>query len=209
MGDILKPEKNKTLLKLVGLIVLLTIIVAAISRFWPAYEEEFIELGLLGMDNTAERYLPNTDSILEVGSLINWQIYIHNHMMDVKDISVRVKLVDSTLQLPNDKENEPASSPSLTQFPLSLSVNETKLIPFSWGVTEVDYQNGSVGIKKLMINDQAIDVNVSRSTSSKYYVIFELWVYDPVSQLYTFGWVSEGKLSSASLYVGFRMTSSS
>jgi hypothetical protein len=195
--------KHKTLLGVVFFASFLIIAVALIGAFWPRYEMRFFELGLLGKDKIATDYFPNNDSTLSTGSQVDWFIYVHNHMGSPQDVIVRVKLLNSTMELPDDQENRPGSSEPLVEFPFSLSVDETLFVPFSWSILEVAFQNGSLDLKRLMVNNETVDVDVSDSANFLFYMVFELWVYDPGSQQFKFEWASERGFSSASIYMVF------
>jgi hypothetical protein len=180
-------------------------VVAAISTFWPRYEERFIELGILGQDEKAEGYFLNDNSTLEVGSQVHWYIYLHNHIGSVQYVSVRIKLLNSTMKMPNDQEHIPSPYAFFVEFPAFLSVNDTQLVPFSWGVSDAVSQNGSIILKHLIVNGQTVDVNVSASGDHFFCMVFELWVYDQSSHEYRFGWESGKEFSSASLNIWFRV----
>ena len=154
---------QKQALVVVGLVLLLIVFVALISALWPRSEERFIELGLLGKDQKAEGYFVNDNPTLEVGSQVNWYIYLHNHMGSEQYASVRIKLLNSTMEVPNDQEHKPSPYASITEFPVHFAVNDTELIPFSWDVSDAVYQNDSIVIEHLVVNGQTVDVNVSAS----------------------------------------------
>ena len=186
-----------------GLVLVLIIAVAVISYFWPRYEERFFELGLLGRNKMAEDYYPNGNSSLEVGSDVLWYIYIHNHMGTVQDVLVRAKLVNSSMLIPDDREHVPSPAPFFFELPVSLDVDETKTIPFSWSILEADFQNDSIIINRLMVNNQTVNIDVSAFFDSRCRVVFELWVYDQSSNEYRFGWDSGEDFYSVSLYIWF------
>ena len=200
-------KKIKPALTLVGLVVFLIVIVAFISSIWPTQENWFIELGLLGKNKTADSYFSNFDSTIEVGEQNTWYLYVHNHMDSVQDISIRIKILNSTMTLPNDIENEYSPNVHFTEFPLSLSVNETILVPFTWSIPEVMVQTDSVVIKRLMVNNQIYEVDVMTLSDSFFRMVFELWVYDGPSQEYKFGWNLKENMFSVSLHIGFRVVS--
>jgi len=191
---------------MIGALVLFSILaIAVVSAFWPRYEERFFELGLLGKDKRAEGYYPNNNSTLEVGSPILWHIYVHNHMGSAQNVSVRVKLLNSTMEAPNDREHKPSPYPFFTEFPLSLSVDETILVPFSWSILEAVSQNNSIIIKRLTVNDKTVEVDIPAFSDNSFRMVFELWVYDQSSHEYKFGWGSENEFYSASIYMWFRV----
>ena len=200
-------KKFAPALTLVGFVVLLIVIVAFVSSIWPTQENWFIELGLLGSNKTADAYFYNFDSTLEAGVQNTWYLYVHNHMDRVQDISIRIKILNSTMTLPNDIENEYSPYVHFTELPLSLSINETILVPFTWSIPEVLIQTDSVVIKRLMVNNQIYDVDIMTFSDSFFRMVFELWVYDDSSQEYEFGWNLEENMFSASLYIGFKAVS--
>ena len=195
-------------LPLIGILVLCSILAVAVTAtFWPRCEERFFELGLLGKDKTAEGYFPSDKSNLALGSQVNWYIYVQNHMVNVENVSVRVKLLNSTMKAPDDTKHEPSPFTPIVEFPLSLPDNDTLLIPFSWSILQTVSQDNSSVIKSLMINGQTFRVDVKDSNNSLFNMIFELWVFDPLSHEYEFGWESGEEFSSASLNMWFRLSS--
>lgn len=190
-------------------IIFITISVSLISIFWPKYEERFFGFGLLGKDKRAETYYPNKDSAVKVGSQINWYVYLHNHMGSNQGVIVRIKLLNSTLEMPNNQEHQPSPLEPFAEFPLSLSVNDTKFVPFSWSISEaVVVKNDLTLLKTLIVNNQKVEVNIITSSDSYLYMIFELWVYDNSSQKYIFGWGHGKDFSSASLQMTFSVNMS-
>ena len=184
---------------------MLIFIVAVISSVWPTQEERFIELGLLGKDKTANAYFSNENSDINVGTLSSWFIYLHNHLGYAQNVSVRVKLLNSTMELPDDQENKPSNLTSFVAFPLSLSVNQSVLIPFSWSIKDSEVHNGSAVIDQLLVNNQPVNIDALISMNHSFIMVFELWVQDNGSEEYIFGWESEKGLSSASVNMWFNV----
>ena len=203
----MNSKKNKLIFTIGALILVLTLTIALISTFWPRYEEQFFEFGLLGKDKKAEGYYPNDNSTINEGSQVNWYMYVHNHLGGYQNVMVKVKLLNSTMDLPNDKEHKPSPFIPIAEFPLSLSVNDKLFVPFSWSSIEAISQRNSTILKSMMINDQMVEINVPASNSF-YRIVFELWVRDQVSEEYRFGWESGENFSSASIYIGFKLNSS-
>lgn len=200
-------KEYKPVLVIGALVLVLIVAVAVISAFWPRYEERFFELGLLGSNKMAEDYYPDGNSTLRIGSDVLWYIYIHNHMGSVQDVLVRVKLLNSTMLVPDDREHVPSPAPFFFELPVSLDIDETRMIPFSWSILEVDDAgNNSIAVDRLLVNDQTVDVGVSSFSDDRYRMVFELWVYDQPSNEYGFGWDSGKGFYSVSLYMWFRTT---
>jgi len=183
-------------------IVFFIVAVVLISVSWPRYEMRFLELGILGEHKTALDYFPNDDNILSIDTEIKWFVYLHNHLGSAQDVIIRVKLINSTMEAPDDQKNLPSSQVSFIEFPLILDVDETTFLPFSWSILEAAAYEHSLSLERIMVNDEVVEVDVSDSSNS-FRMVFELWVYDSSSQQYGFGWESEKGLSSASIYIGF------
>ena len=199
-------KKNKSIIIGCALVVLLILTGVFLSIFWPRYEERFFELGLLGKDKLAKDYYLNDNYSLTLGSKVDWFIYVHNHIGSAQNVVVKVKLINSTIDLPNDLDNQPCPFDSIAEFPLSMSVNDSLIVPFSWIIVEAISQKNSTIIKQLTVNDQIVEVNVSDFSKSFFRMVFELWVYNESLQTYEFGWESEKGLSSSSINMAFRVT---
>ena len=196
-------RRQKNLFIVAGLVMLLVVIVALVSTFWPSNEQKFFELGLLGKNHIADNFFTNNNSTLDTGSQVNWFIFVHNNVGSASYIYVKVKLLNSTMTQPNDLENTPSPSAVLLEIPSSLAPNETVLLPFSCNINDAVSQNGTTIIRQLIVNNQTIDVNVL--SSDYFYVVFELWVYNQTSHNYEFGWYSGKNFVSTSVNIAFQV----
>ncbi len=197
--------KQKTFVVLIALVLFAILTVGIISAFWPRYERQFFELSLLGKNKMAEEYFPNNNSTLQPNSTIYWYITINNHFGTPQNVSLRIKLLNSTMVLPNDTDHIPSTVSPFLEIPLSMSANETKLIPFSWSISDAHSQNGSITLAALNVNGQNIQVDVSASNEGFFRIVFELWSFDKSSNQYTFKTTSNNDFTSSSLYIGFRL----
>ena len=175
MNAHLFSKNHKFFFILTAFSAFLIIVILLLSVFWPRNEMGFIEMGLLGEHKKASDYFPNEDNILSAGSEINWFIYLHNHLENTQKIIVRVKLVNSTMDIPDDQKHLPSSQTYLMELPLALSIDETTLLPFSWSILEATSEENSINLQRIIINGQTIEVNVSDSLNS-FRLIFELWL---------------------------------
>ena len=181
---------------------LVIVSVYVVSEYWPIYEEFFFELGLLGKEGKAESYFPGDNSSIYLDTQMSWLIYVHNHMGSEQEVSIRVKILNSTMEAPDDREHEPSPEPYFLEIPVSLSVDETVLVPYSWSVLDAEYQNGTV-INELVVNDESVEVDIKSFSDGRFRIVFELWVYDQASDEFIFGWYSKGEFYSASIYMWF------
>ena len=178
-----------------------------VSSFWPSNVERFFELGLLGRNGRAEDYFLGDDSTVQINSNLPWYLYVRNRMGSEQLILIRVTLINSTMQTPNDTSHEPSLQSALTEFPLSLARNETVVLPFTWKITETQFVNDAIRVRQVMINDlPPIDTDIS-SSDNKFALVFELWVYHPSTGRYEFSWETESEPRSASVYIWFDLAS--
>ena len=203
VGYSLALKGRKQVFTIAGLILLLILTVALISTFWPKNETQFFELGLLDKNKTATAYFTLDNSTLEKGTQVKWFVFVHNNMNSAEQVSIRVKLLNSTMAQPIDSKNTPSPFSFLLEFPSSLSDNETVLLPFSWSISDAVSQDGATIVRQLTVNNHTYYITV---LSEDYFsLVFELWVYDKVSQTYLFGWRTGNDFSSTSVNMGFKI----
>jgi len=189
---------------IIGIFLGLVIVsVYVLSEYWPKYEEYFFELGLLGKEGKAESYFPGDNSSIYLDTQMSWLIYVHNHMGSEQEVIIKVKILNSTMEAPDDREHEPSPEPYFLEIPVSLSVDETVLVPYSWSVLDAEYQNGTV-INSIIVNNEIYDMALG-DNSTRFRCVFEIWVYDESFNEYVFGWYSKGEFYSASLYIWFNL----
>jgi hypothetical protein len=122
-------------------------------------------------------------------------------------VIIKMKLLNSSAQMPNDRSHVPSPVRSYYEIPVVLSEDESRIIPFIWTVSKVQYQEGFEHIEGLTINDITVNVDVMSSDSS-FRIVFELWVYNESTGEYVFNWNSGKELYSASVFMWFKMDSS-
>jgi hypothetical protein len=200
-------KTSKHTLLIIVLIIFFLLSTLIIIVFWPRYELEFIELGLLGKDKQATDYFFSDTSTVPLNIPIDWNIYIHNHMVNSQDIIIKIKLLNSTMQTPNNQKQIPSPYDSITDLPIFLKSNETLIVPISWSIDDLVFDSGLIILTRLIINDQKIPVNISTLSDSFFRMVFELWVFNQSLNEYQFGWYSGEEISSSSIYMGFRAES--
>lgn len=173
-------------LSIIATLILASIYVLVYS--WPRYEERFIAMGILGRNKRAEDYYPANGTIIKVGDLVLWHIYIYNHWDKIQNVSIRIKILNSTMPSPDDNNNEPSPIPPVSEIRLLLSENETRLIPFLWHIEEAVIHENEKIIKKLVINDETVSPNVYGNQTSLFRIIFELWLFNAETGEFEYGW---------------------
>lgn len=199
-------RKYRPIITLCIIVMVLISVVAVFVAIWPKYEESFFEFALLGEDKRAEDYYPNDNPNINVSSPIRWYIYIHNYMHSVQDVKIRVKLLNATMQAPNDREHMPSPYPHILEVPVHLDVDETLILPLFWSVSGILHEENLIVINELTINNETIGVSLPSFTSNRFRIVFELWVYNQSSQEYEFGWESGKNTYSASLSMWYNLT---
>ena len=201
--NLLSIKEYKPIIILGVFLVAVIGFIYVVSLYWPKYEEYFFELGLLGKEGKAEGYFPSDDSTIHIGTPMSWNIYVHNHMGSKQWVSIKVRILNSTMQAPDDREHEPSPEPCVLEIPFSLSVDETVLVPYSWSILDAEYRNGTV-IYSIIVNNEIYDISLS-DNSTRFRYVFEIWVYDELLDDYSFGWYSKGEFYSASVYIWFNL----
>jgi len=199
--------KNKQLFIFGSILLIFIFSVSVISAMWPRSNENFFELGLLGKDKKAEGYFDSSNSTITIGEPIIWNIYLSNNMGNDQDVLIKMKLLNSSTQIPNDRSHAPSPVRSYYEIPVSLSEDESSMIPFIWTVSKAQHQGRFEHIEGLIINDKTVNVDVMSSDSS-FRIVFELWAYNESTGKYVFSWNSGKELYSTSVFMWFKMDSS-
>lgn len=171
------------------LLVGLILVIAVLVRFYPKYEEEFIAMGVLGEKVTASNYFPNNSSTIQVNVLVKWHLYLYNHMYSSKNITVMVKLLNSTVFEPNDAYRTSSPVPSFLNISLRLLSDETRILPFYFAINEAIQVNGSVKVTWIRVNNSSFPVAASALNGQPFRMVFELWSFDEGSKGYVYSWV--------------------
>ena len=188
------------------LVLVLIACVPLVLKILPSREEYFFALAVLGENRKAEGYYPKNDPRIEVGEEVRWNIYLYNHMGEAQYVSVKVKLLNSTISAPNSTSIEPSSTEAIYEIRRIVLKNETWLYPFSWSIEDLDLQNNYVEIKHLKINTNIIEASSIAQVGTNYRLILELWVYDENIKDFRFGWINEGELYCAWNQIWFNAT---
>jgi hypothetical protein len=177
-----------------------------VAAYLPRREEPFFALAVLGENGMAEHYYPGDDPNLKVGDAVRWTVYLYNHMGSTQYVSIRFKLMNSTMSAPNSTSCLPGSGPVFYEIRRVLMDNETSLQPYNWTIMEINSIEDKVTIEGLLINGNFIKTNSTAEKGSNFRIILELWVYDPVSRDFVFGWNSDDELRCAWNQIWFNST---
>lgn len=222
-----KIENKNIIIKITLIILILSVSLFIIESYWPQYENRFFEIGLLGPEGYATDYFPNEDAIINIGTPLNWKIYVNNHMGEAQKIKIKVKFLNSSFDDPY--EYTTFLDESIIEYDLDLEKDEYLVIPFELSILnarfeenyytitrtvnqtdgegqyEIEEQLDAVVVKDILINNQLTEINKISTTGGDYRIVFELWVYDENLGNYGYGWVHEGKYHSAIVYLWFNV----
>jgi hypothetical protein len=173
----------------------------------PKKTDQYFILALLGEDGMTENYFIDDDPTIEVGDRISWIQYIRNRMGETKYIAIRVKLLNSTMSLPNSTFCIPSSAPVVYETRRVLLNGEIWENHFYWELQDVDQHNDIILIKKIIINGSPYQIDVRADKGSNFRFIFELWVYDKLSDNFLFGHVTDTKSSCVWNQIWFNVKS--
>jgi hypothetical protein len=194
---------------LLAFIVVATIVASGVAYgvLNPPPAEQFYAMYILGSNGLAENYYPNNNPNLTVGEPVNWTMGIYNHMGSLQYVVVRVKLLNSTLQSPNELSGTPSSVAPLLEFARVLVNNETWSIPFVWKLLGVSSSAGEVLITGISINQVVLRGNLGKAVSGiNYRLVFELWFYDIATNDLVFSWHTQSTQHSVWTQIWFNVT---
>jgi len=172
----------------------------------PSKEEPFMALAVLGEEGMAESYYPDDDLKIEVGEEVHWTLYLNNHMGEAQYVSLRVKLLSSTMSAPNSTTCSQSHAPVVYEVRRVLLDNETWLYPFSWSIKDIESAVDFRQIELFSVNDNLIQTSVFAEDGYNFRIIIELWVYDESLNEFQFGWSCGDKLRCSWNQIWFNAT---
>lgn len=185
---------DRQLFLILGVVILLIgIWVPVIQPYLPSKEETYFELAILGAGEKADNYYPENDPNINTDEILDWNIHVYNHIGSDTYVSIRVKLLNSTMSLPNSAKCTPSDSTVIYDLTKGLANNQTIVFPLSWSINDINNEQGFTRIQSLTINDEDIRVDIT-DIENNFRLIFELWIYNSKLEELDFGWKSdEGK----------------
>jgi hypothetical protein len=174
----------------------------------PPPSEQFYAMYILGSTGLAEHYYPNDNSNLTVGQPVNWTIGVYNHMGSLEYVVVRVKLLNATLQSPDELRGIPSPVSPLFEFARVLVNNESWTTPFVWELLGLRSRAGRLLITGISINQAAFTGDLAEAMSGiNYRLVFELWFYDMETNGLVFSWRAQSAQHSVWTQIWFNATS--
>jgi uncharacterized membrane protein len=176
----------------------------------PPPEEQFFASWVLGAQGMAADYYPNNNPNINPGIQVTWTLGVYNHMGSLQYVVLRVKLLNSTMEAPNDTTGQPSQAPTVLEFARVLVNNETWSIPFVWEIQNATAIQGTVTITGLSINQTTLAGQFASAYSGQNFrFVFELWHYDATTNQLSFTWTtSDGQLHAAWTQIWFSTTPS-
>lgn len=193
-----------------ALVATLVTSVVAYTSLFPSPNEQFFATWVLGSNGLAENYVPNNNSTLTAGELINWTLGVYNHMNGLEYVVIRVKILNSTLSSPDELTGTPSPVSAIFEFSRILVDNETWSIPFTWRIVSLTKQSQSLLITGLSVNETLLTGNLASAISGlNFRFVFELWFYDASTSMLSFAWAAGGATHSAWTQIWFNATMTS
>ena len=187
----MKRLDNSSWLKISGLVVGAIIVIAIFTTLYPRNQEQFMSMAVLGEYAQASNYFPNNSSNVTTQTRVQWYLSIYNHMTETKSLVVRVKLLNSSRIYPNVPPDDVYKTPSpmnaFMQIPLTLSPNETRLIPFTFRIAEIIPGDTYLKVTQIEVGYQIYTVSMTQANGTQLRLVFELWSYDSSNNL-IFSW---------------------
>ena len=190
----------------ISMVVFIVVVLVASTVMYVGFtpRERFFQIYVLGEDGKAERYYPNDDPNVKVGTPVRWFIGVQNSMGRAEYVSIRVKLGNETTLAPSSENCTAANLPTLVEYHKALTDGETWLFTFNWAISEIS-QEGETTYITLDVNGDPIasKIDVREGLSNR--LIFELWSYNEASNDFEFGWTDIGEKRCAWVQMWFNI----
>lgn len=192
-------KKYRILFASLGISLVLVASFALLSSIFP-YDvtgEKFYVLSILGKNGTAESYYPQDNSSIHQLEEMKWHILVQNFMQTSQYVVINVKILNSTMTGPDLVTCTPSPEPILINCSVLLINGQPSMIPFFWSIANYSVQEETLTLKRLVINDIPIDVEINSRNASTFRMVFELWHFDLERNEFRFDWDSESGNRSA------------
>ena len=199
---------NFKLLIISIIIVVSTIILHPIITQQDKIDGEiFYSLATLGAEGKAQSYFPNNDINIALEENIYWYLYIYNHVGKTSYISLRLKVLNSTMEPPNSTLCRPSPYPTVYEINRIIMDNETLILPLNWSINEINFKDNKTSIELITINDDLMPVYVIAKDRTSFRMIIELWIFDDQNKDFFFKWNSYNNDFCAWNQIWFNVTS--
>jgi len=150
-------------------------------------KEPFSGLWVLGPNRMIEDYP------LDVHVNVSYNIFVggDNHLGFSSYYLVYVKLRNQTQPLPDTTVSEPSLLTPLSEFRFFVKDGEAWEKAVTYRILDASYDNNSIYLSNISINEASIPINVWARTSSEHpgfycQLFFELWLYNIQLQSFQF-----------------------
>lgn len=173
----------------------------------PRPKEQFFQLYALGENRMAEHYYPNDNQTIPLDTPVKWFLGVTNFMSSIQYVTIKVKLGNATLALPNETQANPAPIPTIFELHNVLSNNETWEFPFTWSIKETKTVGNMTYVTHLTINNETTTVSdIGAEHGHNLRLIFELWSFNTDEDKFIFGWYASQERRCAWLQLWFNTT---
>ncbi|HJS83356.1 MAG TPA: hypothetical protein VJ742_11030 [Nitrososphaera sp.] len=162
-------------------------------------QEQYIMLSTVGSDMTTKSIYPTSGPLVSEGDTLDWNVQLYNHMGESEYVEIRLKLLNSTQQGPDNVLHLPSPAAHIYEERIALASNETAVIPISIKIADAELARGDdTAIRSLTVNGAEITgLNVTNVKSNNFRFIIELWRHDVETESFVFTWPSGLERESA------------
>ncbi|HKX80804.1 MAG TPA: hypothetical protein VJL54_00975 [Nitrososphaera sp.] len=162
-------------------------------------QEQYIMLSTVGSDMTTKSIYPTSGPLVSEGDTLDWNVQLYNHMGESEYVEIRLKLLNSTQQGPDNVLHLPSPAAHIYEERIALASNETAVIPIAINIADAEAgAGGATAIRALTVNGAEITgLNVANDKSNNFRFIIELWRHDVETESFVFTWPSGLESESA------------
>ena len=106
----LNLNDRQILLILSIFILLIGLWIPTIRPLFPSKEEHFFEYAILGENMRGENYYPENDPNINIDEQVKWNIQVYNHMGKNEYITIKIKILNSTMVPPDSTTCTPSQT---------------------------------------------------------------------------------------------------
>ena len=180
-----------------------------LASIQPKNSDDYLAIYTLGSEGLAENYFPGDQADILPGTQLSWYVGVYNHMSTLMLVKVEFKLLNLTMQGPDQVNGIPSQRDAFFDETQLLLSNETWTLPVVWSVgTTASMSGNTTEIHSLVFNNDTLTNNVETPALSgfNYRIVIELWVYNDATGAFAFQWTANGNQQVAWNEIWFNMT---
>ncbi len=147
-----------------------------------------ITLGILNDNKIIGDFYGNLEGTIGLSETMSNFIYVSNEFSESKNISIKIKILNSTMSTPDSIDCRPSQQPIIYEENIRLEKKQSINMPLNWSIRQTTHLDNFTHINFIKINKNEIVTDIKSLDNKPFRLIVELWTYEEEYESYVFGY---------------------